>query len=164
MGRAGGRRDGGGMEWCGVKEGGGAEPTHLSSLSPMSAHAHCRPSLFMLVVARVHSWAPAIVRDLRWLFWLVVVCMPHGLWVMMQGAGGHCRLWAVGSCHGCCCLWWRLVVVVLGWGGSFLGGCSHFCGRSVSSWSNKLLGVCWLVMWLAMSLSLSLLVAVVSRW
>ena len=104
----------------------------------------------------------------------MVVRAHHGSWVMVKGTSGCHRLWAVGShcgCHHLCPFMGaghHLGAVAAGcgrpWlGGSFLGPGDLFHGRSMSSWSNESLGMCWLVMWLAMLLS-SWLVVVVSRW
>ena len=52
-------RDGGGMEWCGVKKGGGAELTHLSSSLPVSSSSPMSSS------STVSSSSPASVHE-RW--------------------------------------------------------------------------------------------------
>ena len=95
-------RNGGEMEWSGVKEGGGGELTHLGSLSPESAHA--RSPSFMSHGGHFGWW------------WFVCIAV-RALWVMVKGAhrhfrdhdgggssllGGHRCLWAVGGRHGCC--------------------------------------------------------------
>ena len=81
----------------------------------------------------------------------MVVRARRRLWVMVKGAGGHCRLCTVGSSllsspvslHG----HWASVVGGGGWlwlslagGGLFLGHGCCFRGRSASSWSNDSLG------------------------
>ena len=45
----------------------------------------------VLVVARVRSWALAVIREPRWPLWLVVVRARRGSWVMVKGA--HRRGW-----------------------------------------------------------------------
>ena len=45
----------------------------------------------VLVVSRVRSWALAVIREPRWLFWLVVGRMRHDSWAMVKGA----RRWVV---------------------------------------------------------------------
>ena len=67
-----------------------------------------------------------------------------------MGAGHN--LWVVVA--GCGCPWL---------GGLFVGSGGCFGEWSASSWSNKSLGMCWLVTWLATLLS-SWLVVVVSGW
>ena len=91
-------KDGGGMERCGVKEGGGAELTHLSlsspvsSLSPMSSSSPVLTVARVLVVARVRSWALAVIHEMWWPSWLVVGRVCRGSWVMK---GARRRLWSV---------------------------------------------------------------------
>ena len=71
----GGRRSGGGREgevWWGDGErgmdGGGME----------KGEGWCRTHSPGLTIAHVCPWALAIVRELWWLFWLVVVHTRHG--------------------------------------------------------------------------------------
>ena len=76
--------------WSGV-EGGGAELTHLSLSSPVSSSSPLSVVTPVLVVTHVHSWALAVIREPRWLLWLVVVCACCGSWVMVKGT--HRRGW-----------------------------------------------------------------------
>ena len=90
-----------GVEW---REGGG------SAHSPELVVARVLVVTHVLIATRV-----LIARELRWPFWLVVVCMHHGSWGMVNGARwwvviATCGQWilagdhsqAVGGCHGCC--------------------------------------------------------------
>ena len=46
----------------------------------------------VLIIARVHSWALAIIREAQWLLWLVVVRARCGSWVMVKSAR-RCGWW-----------------------------------------------------------------------
>ena len=50
----------------------------------------------VVVVARVRSWALAVIRELRWLFWLVVGRVRRGSWAIMKGA----HRWVVVAAYG----------------------------------------------------------------
>ena len=96
------------MEWCGGKEGGGAELTHLSSRRLPPRHRPCPPPVLtvarVLIVARVRSWALAVIREPGWPFWLVVGRVRRGSWAMVKRAPrwvvvAACGQWmVVGGC------------------------------------------------------------------
>ena len=59
--------------------------THVLFVTPVLTVAR------VLVVTRVRSCTLAVIRELRWLFWLVVGHMRRGSWAMVKGA----RPWVV---------------------------------------------------------------------
>ena len=129
-----------------MKEVRGAELTHLSSSSPVSSSSPMSSSspvltvTHVLIVACVHSWALAVIREPPWPFWLVVGRVRRGSWAMVKRAHRWvvvtaCGQWmvagdrsraAVGRCGCCLCpsvgagrhLW----AVVAGCGRLWLGG------------------------------------------
>ena len=136
------------MEWS---EGGRGRGTHSPGL----------------VVAQVRSCALTVVCEPWWLFWLVVVHVHCGSWLVSDGEGCSSPFWGsqwwgvfvagwssplVGSGWSSCLLspvlvhgHWASLVGGGGWlwlsltgGGPFLGGCRPFCGQSVSSRSNDI--------------------------
>ena len=68
------------MEWCGVKEGGGAELTHLSSSSPVSSSSPMSSSSPVFSPLPASSSSPVSV---------------HGRWVSFVSRGGRCGWWWV---------------------------------------------------------------------
>ena len=127
MGRDGERRDGEGWRkegWGGMeKEGGmkseGGMGNRAHSPELVVAHVlivicvlivtHILVVTHVLIVAHVPSCALAIIRELRWPFWLVVVCALRGSrgmvkgahrWVVIVGCGQRT---VVGIVHG----WWQ---------------------------------------------------------
>ena len=92
MGRDRKRRDGGGHLIYTVKEGGGSRAHSLELIvTRVLVIAHVLIVTCVLTIARVHSWALAIIHEPRWPFWLVVGCMPCGSWAIVKGA----RRWVV---------------------------------------------------------------------
>ena len=84
-------KDGGGMEWCGVKEGGSRAHSpelvvaHVLVITRVLTVAH------VLVAARVRSWAQTVIRGPQWPFWLLMGRVRRGSWAMVKGA----RRWVV---------------------------------------------------------------------
>ena len=76
------------MVWS---EGGRGSRAHSPELIVARVLAHVIVVTRVLVVARVRSWALAVIRESRWLFWLVVGRMRHDSWAMVKGA----RRWVV---------------------------------------------------------------------
>ena len=120
---------------------------HVLIIAHVLIVTHVLTITCVLVVACICSWALAVIRELRWPFWLVggrMHCdslvmvkggwssplvgsgwwqvIVHGQWVVVVVVT-YVLPWA----QGIICGWWWLVVVILGWRGLFLGGGGCFC-------------------------------------
>ena len=101
MGRDRERRDGEGWRGHGVvwSEGGRGSRAHSPELvvACVLVIAHVLVVTRVLTIARVlvithvRSWALAVIREPRWLFWLVVGRVGRGSWVMVK----RIRRWVV---------------------------------------------------------------------
>ena len=78
----------------------------------------------VLVVARVHSRALAIIREMRWLSWLVVGRVRRGQWAVDGGGRSF-----MGSGRSS----WLVVVVSWSWWWAVVALCCGHCGRLATS-------------------------------
>ena len=79
-------------------EGGRGSRAHLPELVIARVLAHVLVVTRVLVVARIHSWALAAIREPRWPFRLVIR-VRHGSWAMVRRSSvvvTACGQWMVG--------------------------------------------------------------------